>query len=598
MTPISRFSEPVSPSGGLQAQGLLNLLGAPPMDPLTIVLREAAQNIWDARLEGTSPRMLVRIRTLTEQQSDVLRGILSTGFEESGEPPRLDLTASQLGGKTGIPVLEICDFGTHGLNGSTNPVLESSRFVKFFFDIGAPHFDGKTGGTYGFGRSSLYLVGKARTILVDSLPVDGRRLMACRLGESYTAGAGANAGKRHTGRHFWGARNEGHAGVAPMVGEAASNLSRQLGMPERSDTETGTSILIPWPEIDSATARHLIPKILYHNLWPKLVANGAKVPMTIEVDAGEGARPLSIELAHPVYQAFAWALGVARTRNSPAKAIGPERPRIVAGHVAVAPARGLSFDEPLADQPDPHRTFREGVRHVALMRANELVVRYQRVELDTPAAPWVGIMLADAAPEVAAAFAASEPPAHDDWIVGKLGGTAATIVRTTLRKLQPAIQELLGVRATTPDAGTEGISLADAADHFADAFIAGEGTAASRQQGRPGGGSARSPAGVSIPEFAGFALDGERTIARYTVRWGGGAGSVLRANAEVAIDGGSSDEGLAGLVPPHVVGWTLPTGETASGAECRTTGPGTYGVALAYGGTYAMSLTVTPEEGV
>lgn len=602
MPMVSRFSEPVSPSGGLQAQGLVNLLGAPPIDPLTLVLREAAQNAWDARCQEGSgaiaPTMLVRVRMLVGAEADALRELLLSGLDAAGEPAELDLLSTKLRNHSEIPVLEICDFGTEGLSGSVDPVRESSRFVKFFFDIGASHFDGSTGGTYGFGRSSLYLIGEPRTIVVDSLPAAAggeRRLMACRLGDSYTASAGVAIGKRHTGRHFWGARDPARASVLPLTGDTASVLAQRLGFPERSRGGSGTSIMIPWPLLDLDSAPHLIPQILYHNLWPKLVPVDGKVPMRLEVDVSGRRQLLDIERAHPIYQSFAMALRKARIRRPPAKPIGPERPRVVAGHVAVEQVGGLVFDDAPDEARDPLRPFREGVRHVALMRASELVVRYQRIDLDSPAAPWVGVVLAETSQQVAAAFAASEPPAHDDWIPGKLTGTSATIVRTTLRKLQATVQDLLGIRPPTVPQGAASASLAAAADHFAENFLAGDGTGAGPLPGNGGGGGGKASPGVSAPEFLGLQIDGERTIARYGVTWSGGVGAMLLADAEVAIEGGVLQEKLAGLDPPEVTEWISPAGESFAGPRCRTTGAGRYEVRVAYGGMYAVSLAVAQE---
>lgn len=591
----------MSPSGGLQAQGLLNLLGAPPMDPLTLVLREAAQNAWDARLteSNVTPTMLVRVRTLSSAQAQAMRDLLLT--DRTGEPPDLDWLSTKLRASTEIPVLEICDFGTEGLSGSVDPVRESSRFVRFFFDVGASHFDGSTGGTYGFGRSSLYLAGMARTIVVDSMPAAGkgsRRFMACRLGDSYQRTSGQGSGKRHTGRHFWGELNRARSGVEPISGASAGALSRRLGFPTRQGPgDSGTSILIPWPLLDLTTAQHLISQILYHNLWPKLVPFKGKVPMRLEVDAGGEHVSLTIERAHAVYRAFAAALSVARSRRPPAKGIGPNRPAVTTGYVAVAPTGNLTFDDPPESGPDPVRPFRDGACHVALMRASELVVKYMRVDVESPAAPWVGTLLIEPSPDVAAAFATAEPPAHDDWHPGKLSGQAATLVRVTLRRLQGTIQELLGIRHTKEAESQEIASLAIAADHFARQFMDGDGTGAASGGGGNGGGGGGSSTRqkVSTPEFLGFEVDGERTLARYGVVWSSSTDGSLLATADIAIDGGTLSEPLAGLTMPEVVKWVSPSGAVSTGTRCRTSGAGRYEITVAYGDVYAVSLSVTQE---
>src|SRR3954465_5566363 len=47
--------EPKPPSGGLAAEGFYKLLGRPRLDPLTVLVRETAQNSWDARLNNGYP---------------------------------------------------------------------------------------------------------------------------------------------------------------------------------------------------------------------------------------------------------------------------------------------------------------------------------------------------------------------------------------------------------------------------------------------------------------------------------------------------------------------------------------------------------------
>ncbi len=46
---LELFSESVSPNGNIQAPGIINQLGRPNLDPITILVREAVQNSWDAR---------------------------------------------------------------------------------------------------------------------------------------------------------------------------------------------------------------------------------------------------------------------------------------------------------------------------------------------------------------------------------------------------------------------------------------------------------------------------------------------------------------------------------------------------------------------
>src|SRR3954452_6852732 len=48
----SWLSQTFPPEGASAAEGIRNQLGRPELDLLTILVRESAQNSWDARMEG------------------------------------------------------------------------------------------------------------------------------------------------------------------------------------------------------------------------------------------------------------------------------------------------------------------------------------------------------------------------------------------------------------------------------------------------------------------------------------------------------------------------------------------------------------------
>jgi hypothetical protein len=261
-------------------------------------------------------------------------------------------------------------------------------------------------------------------------------------------------------------------------------------------------------------------------------------------------------------------------------------------------AAHIKIDPPPSDPdlPDPLRTFRGGLGHAALMRASELVVTYRAVDIEGDAPPWVGVVLAQSTAEVASAFAASEPPAHDDWNPAKLKGSQATLVRMTLKWLPEAVQKCLGVKPPPKVQGAEAPSLASAADFFAGQFMSGDGTGAAETSGTGGGGGgSRAGSKISAPEFLGLQLEGERTVARYRVEYRGLVGRRLEAMPEVAIEGGTLSETPKGMNPPEVLEWTTPGGKVSTGKSCVTEGDGNYEFAVAYGGVYALNVAVELE---
>src|SRR5687768_16735165 len=81
---VARVSEQRGPFGGVTADGMINVLGRPHLDSLELVLREAAQNAWDARQRPSQispipepPAFSVRMRTLTVSQETAFRRLFS-----------------------------------------------------------------------------------------------------------------------------------------------------------------------------------------------------------------------------------------------------------------------------------------------------------------------------------------------------------------------------------------------------------------------------------------------------------------------------------------------------------------------------------------
>ena len=186
-------SEPYSPSGNMAATGVRRLLGAPRLDLLQTVVREAVQNCCDAAKNGVGPRVLFRLRRLTGTQLSIL------GSCVLAELPRHDETAEpirQFLGSDNPWVLEICDFATTGLEGPTRADLsvadgERTDFINFVRDIGTARDTVLGGGTYGFGKSALYLASNCSLILVDTETRCGgqpvRRILGAQLGDAHVA---------------------------------------------------------------------------------------------------------------------------------------------------------------------------------------------------------------------------------------------------------------------------------------------------------------------------------------------------------------------------------------------------------------------------
>lgn len=268
LTPLSLHSEPYGSTGNI-GENFRRLLGAPTLDPLQTVIREAVQNIADASCPGVGPEILIRLRTLSDAQRDTLRRFILSEIPE--EPASSDMITAFLDAYVPV-VLEICDFGTVGLGGPTRsdriPVgVDQTNFIDFLRNIGTARDTEQGGGTYGFGKVALYRASSCSTIIVDTLPFgsgpDGRRLMACHVGRSFEKPENGMR-RRFTGRHWWGVRDPADSIADPLTGPAASILADRLGLPERHSDRSGTSIMIlgfqPDEEDLAATGNRIIER--------------------------------------------------------------------------------------------------------------------------------------------------------------------------------------------------------------------------------------------------------------------------------------------------------------------------------------------------
>ena len=248
--PIRLQSEPNPPSGPITAEGLLNTMGRPKLSATEMLIRESLQNSWDAgRIAGVQPHYAIRLFTPDSAQIEAYRHFFTD--RPTGElcPVRrgLDYFFS-----SESPVLmEISDRGTVGLGGPTRADGDDAGdFANFLRNIGKPRDVEQGGGTYGFGKSSFYLMSGPQLLLVDTLTKDGdreeRRLLAHAAGESFN-----HEGRHYTGRHWWGVSStEIPDFVDPALDGDAAAIAHSLGFSSREAGATGTSLMLLDPRLE------------------------------------------------------------------------------------------------------------------------------------------------------------------------------------------------------------------------------------------------------------------------------------------------------------------------------------------------------------
>lgn len=552
MTGLQLYSEPFARTGNIAAEGFRRLLGRPTLGLLQTLIREGIQNVLDATTSASGPALLIRLRTLSPDQQRQL------GARLLDQRPRDDATRADIDAalsKQGLRVLELCDFGTRGLSGPTRADAphdgeEPLNFVNFMRNVGAARDTHQGGGTYGYGKSSLYAMSSCSTIVVDSqtrcsgLPV--RRLMACHLGAAFDARSETGERRRFTGRHWWGVLDDEDS-VEPAICKDAVALSASLGLPARDENESGTSIMIIDPLLGDEDATSSIDEIIESvlwNFWPRMTrstSESRRLKVMLEL---EGRRvPIPAPEEFPPLDLFAAAMAEHRTNGPELQPIRCGKPKSHLGNVVIK--RGLRADRRgpavRADSLIPKQSS-----HIALMRPVELVVRYIEGDpLPDRRFDWAGVFICSDDDEIEEAFAAAEPPAHDDWIPDNLPkGNAKTFVRVALRRLGEIARPNV-VQAMPSDASSEGgPSLAATAAKMGALLGRISATGPGRPTHKQGAASSRKTLSVSTPRFIGLELDGDgHSVARFRAELQNDASDkelYLVAEPYFVVDGGST----------------------------------------------------------
>ncbi|GLW98207.1 hypothetical protein [Microtetraspora sp. NBRC 16547] len=485
MTKVSWYSQPFPPEGASAAEGIRKQLGRPELDLLTILVRESAQNSWDARLpDRTEPvEYAIDMWTVSPARAAAWRDLLS-----QDAPLNSHLPLRQALSQPTIQVMAVSDRGTSGLGGPTRAdeaVAKGHDFVSFVRNIGEPRDTELGGGTYGFGKGIFYLVSKVGTILLHTrCKVDGgyeTRLMGCALWKSYVANK-SDGERRYTGRHWWG-DTTGEV-VEPWVGAEADAVAHRLGLRPFGDDETGTTIIIIDPLLEgrdspAEAAGYLAETIAWH-LWPKMLessdgrpamrfsmtCNGVDYP----VPDPRATRPLNLFIA--AYEAMEGHEGKDLYCLNPKKFLGRlglvKRP---------APALEATAASRMVD-------IENAVHHVCLMRPAELVVTYR----PGPKPPseyqhYAGVFRAD--PALDETYAKAEPPTHDAWNPQSLESPERTYVNTTFRRIDEALNALFDLGGVTRGDSAK-VALGAASAKFASLVGGVWGTGGATNYGKPG----------------------------------------------------------------------------------------------------------------
>jgi hypothetical protein len=444
MTAARWYSQPFPPAGSISAEGIKRTLGKPPIPWPAILVRESAQNSWDARLGNRPVNFSLDLAIVSPQHANAWRSLLLEGAPHSDKFPLRRSLRGREWHSAIIRTLTVSDRGTKGLGGPTRADTarggERRDWVSFVLNVGDPPDTKNGGGTYGYGKGILYQTSKAGTIIVHTRTETSaglqNRLIGICLGESMELGEAAEK-RPYTGRHWWGNVEATH--VEPLVGDEATEVAATLGLrPFRSD-ESGTDVVIIDPDFgddsDEETARYLADSIAW-NLWPimleqrgdeRLIAEVRHGGVTVPVPVPEKTRGLRTFVA--AYRRLGSGDGV--------HTLSCGNPKRQLGRLSLERQLSPAYEPPPAAQD---LGITNAPHHVCLLRSPELVVNYHAgPEPISANLAYAGVFRAF--DDMDRTYAAAEPPTHDAWVFAQLDGAERTFVRTTFARLKERLAE-------------------------------------------------------------------------------------------------------------------------------------------------------------
>jgi hypothetical protein len=518
------FPKPFGP-GDIDGEGAKKLLGTPNIDAAWVLVRETAQNSWDAR--GTAPNIdfTMNLRLLESPVVDILRKRIFTG-----EAPKTGL--DQLLKSDKVWALEVSDRGAVGLNGPIRNDLAvdsgtDTNFIDLVFNIGAPRDVHLGAGTYGFGKTITYVASSVGAVLIWSRCEGARgldnRLIGSAIGDSYNMD-----GRKFTGRHWWGNAMPEENRVEPAVGHLAEELGEKVFAADFGGKRTGTSILILDPVMGENPPEEYVRRLAdaaVWNLWPKLLVDqNSRSRMNIEIQLNGQSVVLPVVERHSVLSGYAQCLLAVRAMQAgqdlatvsirypmEIHPVWLERPRTLLGHLA------------LTKYPIPAKTTEPPSRSISLMRNQaELVVKYfERQGADVDGFQWAGVFKPVAAVDDSFAFA--EPPAHDDWVPKAIQEKGRRReVNVALQRIKEYTDKFLSPRKGSGRNPEAPVSAAYVGDMLADLVSGLEGPAPSSRVSSSGRAVGGLP-GWNSPQGSGV----DTTPSGESAPSGNGASSVL-----------------------------------------------------------------------
>ena len=425
-------------AGILPASNMADPLRSTRLQETEVLVREAVQNSLDERRADADRPVHVRFERTVLTGKDKQRfvdGLRLRELSDRREAFKASHNWFAAGNKVldaiddpavALPILTISDFGSNGLGGRWNRRgSKDDRFFNLVLSIGGSFKweeeeettrASRSLGSYGYGKMAFAMCSDIRTIVYYSTfhPDKGSAGVTCRAMASGFLPQHSIDDVNYAGQAYFGCESK-EEGIpsAPFIDAHAHTWIRTLGLPERTDADTGTTIAIP-----AATATmHEIVRCCETWWWPRMRDPDPLRRVQFQfVDEGTVltcCNPRSRAELSPFIDCY--RLLPSRTAGDGYEVrpveVRPEGVSRSAGRLVLKAvhAAGASNQENEPDEEDGQ--FRNSI---ALVR-DGLVIKYESLFAHEDKTPVVGVFVPDADAQTLQAFVFSEPPSHDDW---------------------------------------------------------------------------------------------------------------------------------------------------------------------------------------
>lgn len=453
---------------------------------LSTFVREVVQNANDQA--QARPRVVFRLcrfegdalaRFLEALDFASLRAHLEAGAStKSGVGLRRELEA--LTKRRALHVMYVEDHGTEGLTG--DEAEGESHFRALCKDTLFSHKrEESAGGSYGLGKSVLWIFSGLSTVLFDStlMQCPDDRVNPRFIGRvelpSHSVSSGARKGD-YAGSGWLGERKALERGVRAesVWGVDARAHASALGFRDRKDHEIGTSIAIVGfrdpTEDEEPSHERLVDRTrraIVVNFWPAMLLPRRR--LRAEVGFGDDLEVVSIDgtEAAPFLEAWMGRTAARERLEQPGDVVVRPIPfRVPAREDGGAPVEG-TVDLIVRLESERHPRARVG--EIAVFRGPGMVVKYwDRSRIALGMRPFHGVLACGIArdplrptPEdeaIEAFLRLAEPPSHDDFLsTQRLKETYRPGYKKALDDLKLCVDDVLrSLLFVAPDSGKKG----------------------------------------------------------------------------------------------------------------------------------------------